>query len=34
MGVHPGVLFDINRENLDKVVYKSYAKEIINRYSK
>lgn len=30
----PLCLIDINRENLDKVVYKSYAKEIINRYSK
>lgn len=30
----PLYLIDINRENLDKVVYKSYAKEIINRYSK
>ena len=27
-------LIDINKENLDKVVYKSYAKEIINKYSK
>lgn len=30
----PLCLIDINRENLDKVVYKSYAKEIINKYSK
>ena len=30
----PLCLIDINRENLDKVVYKSYAKEIINKYLK
>ena len=30
----PLCLIDINREHLDKVVYKSYAKEIINKYSK
>lgn len=30
----PLCLIDISRENLDKVVYKSYAKEIINKYSK
>ena len=30
----PLCLIDINKENLDKVVYKSYAKEIINKYSK
>lgn len=30
----PLCLIDINSENLDKVVYKSYAKEIINKYSK
>ena len=30
----PLCLIDINRENLDEVVYKSYAKEIINKYSK
>ena len=30
----PLCLIDINSENLDNVVYKSYAKEIINKYSK
>lgn len=30
----PLCLIDINRENLDEVVYKSYAKKIINKYSK
>ena len=30
----PLCLIDINRENLDEVVYKYYAKEIINKYSK
>lgn len=30
----PLCLIDINREHFDKVVYKSYAKEIINKYSK
>lgn len=30
----PLCLIDINREKIDEVVYKSYAKEIINKYSK